>query len=130
MNVSYTFYTTEYMGNTIKDKASFDRVIKQVVTPKLSQFTFGRSDRDQDEYTTERLAMCACAMADVLISHTSSDGSSQVGNVTSESVGPWKVTYASLESKAETVDEIIDNELLAKARTWLANTGLLYAGVR
>lgn len=85
--------------------------------------TFGNIN---EENIPESVQFCCCELAEHLYQCDKRDYESGSDGVASEKDGSWSVTYESRENvsknDAKKSDGIIYN--------WLANTGLLYCGVR
>lgn len=119
---SYEFYTADYLGNVIKTRDDFDRLAVRAST-FLDYFTRGKSKANQN---MEELKMACCAIAEKAFAIESAEAksSSANGELQSESVGSYSVSY---RSGAE-VAASLRTEMASVAREYLAHTGLLYRG--
>lgn len=114
MKVDYSFYTDTYGGKRIS-KDDWKRIAQQA-EKRLDSLTFGRCSVDWEGETWCNQAKCAvCEMAELLAADEKRKGK------TSENTDGYSVSYDTGKS--------IDSMLYDVARVYLANTGLMYAGV-
>lgn len=113
----YTYYVTSYFGTAIAESAFPQLALR--ASAVLDQITFGRAADDTENETAIKNAMCA--IAEEL---QKQDAQSGADAITSESQGNYSVTYAanSYRSKSSLA------RIQSVAASWLANTGLLFAG--
>lgn len=117
----YSFYTENYLQGrkAVLDAASFpfwERKASQMVR----SLTFGNID--ESGVIPEPVQLCVCEVAETLYRQEKAEGSGKA--ITSEKVGGHSVTYQ-LKTAAEK-----QMEIYSIVNTWLADTGLMYAGVR
>jgi hypothetical protein len=111
----YAYYTGTYKGAVI-DTASFDTYARKA-TQLIKLHTFNRI---KDDNIPNEAKMCCCELAEEMYKHEKED----VGNITSEKVGEYSVSYMDKE-KAESV---FRGKYASIIYNWLATTGLLYRG--
>ena len=117
----YSFYTDNYLlgRKAVIDAASFpfwERKASQTVRI----LTYGNIN--ESEPISENVQLCVCELAEALYRQDKADGASGK-KIASEHVGGHSVTYH-METDAEKMMEIYNI-----IQTWLADTGLMYAGV-
>lgn len=90
----YQFYTEEYGGDLIAEK-DFPR-LSALATAFIRSWTRGLSD-SASEAETEAVKTCTCAVAEIFQDEArmQSGAFSGEGVKSSESVGPWSVSYSS-----------------------------------
>lgn len=129
---TYEFYTTEFYGDAI-DANSFDKWLSKA-TDKLQYLCFDNIDDEAMDTYSDKIQKAVCTVMDLLYAFneaikTASDPSGK--NVKSVSSGSESVSFANTTaitnamSSVEAQDRLILNEISA----YLADTGLLYAGV-
>lgn len=126
-DLTYSYYTDEYLGNLL-DETTFNRILVQKAFPFLSARVFDRLAQvsSDDSYYTS-VCNCLCNLCEIYNAHTSANGSVQQ-EVSSESVGSWHRTYKTSSDSTSGI-EVLSRELSSAVQIWLADTGLLYAGV-
>ncbi len=87
------------------------------------EIRFATCDREIPEEQTETVKLCCCHLAHAI--YLSDQHSNEAGGKTSERVGSYSVTYGGAEEQQAR----ISGEKRRILRLWLADTGLLYAGV-
>ena len=114
MKVEYSFYTDTYGGNRVS-QTDWQR-ISQKAERRLDSYTFGRCSGEWEEEEWCNRAKCAvCEMAEILCADE------KRGGKTSENTDGYSVSYDA--------GKTVDSMLYDVVRVYLANTGLLYAGV-
>lgn len=114
MEIEYKFYTDTYGGSKISE--SHWKRLSLKAAQWLDSFTFGRcSGSWEEEEWSDRAKFAVCEMAELLAADEERAGK------TSENTDGYSVSYDSGKS--------IDRTLYDVARVYLANTGLMYAGV-
>lgn len=114
MITDYSFYTTEFYGNAISDKAAFETAAVKAERYVLN-LTGGRFSNESD-CCEELFKMAVCAVAECFYKETQSNGK------TSESLDNHSVSYA-----VKSFEE--QKRLKYEAATlYLRNTGLLISG--
>lgn len=114
----YTYYTEVYMGHEIA-KEDFPR-LSQRASEWIDQLTFGRAAGVTEENLLTAVQSACCAAAEAV---QQNEASQKAGVVSSERVGDQSVTYARVSA-----GEAQGSVTRAVSR-YLANTGLMYAGV-
>lgn len=114
MCVSFEFYRDTFKG--VLPKEDFARLLP-AASAYIEQMTFGRSARQHAPVIQEKVNKAICAIVDILHKHES-DG----GDITSQSVGLWSITFAKNDKNS------IDTRLYETAQMYLAMTGLMYQG--
>lgn len=127
----YSFYKNSFLGSAISE-ADFPRLALRA-SQFLDYYTLGKSRNNSG---LENLKMACCAIAEKYqvvekaqkaVEESLTDG----GNLKSESVGSYSVSYQTASEKAKGANQaVIDaqNGVVATARQYLVGTGLLYRG--
>ncbi len=121
----YTFYSNDFLGSSISEM-DFPRLALRA-SQFLDYYTLGKSRKTPD---LENLKMACCAIAEkyqIIEKAQRSAVESLDGDVKSESVGSYSVSYQTASEKAQAVINA-QNEVVATARQYLVGTGLLYRG--
>ena len=105
----YEFYTKEYKGSTIPEKAFDGLALKASFF--IDYITFNRVKAP----VIDQVKLAVCAVAEEIQKHEKNDGKS------SESVGKHSVTYNTKGT--------VDRKKISAANMYLAHTGLLYRGL-
>ncbi len=111
----FEYYTNTYKG-AVLDTASFDTYARKA-TQMIKLHTFNRIKEDN---IPDEAKMCCCELAETIYKHEKENA----GNITSEKVGEYSVSYVDKE-KAEA---IFQGKCTSIIYNWLATTGLLYRG--
>ena len=114
--VDYDYYKNTY-GGTLVPSSNFTRLSLQA-SYKVNNYTQGRAEKF--EKPTEEIKLATCAVIDKMYEIEQAGGV-----VVSETTGKHSKTY-STASKDISEDKLYYQTAL----TYLANTGLLYRGVR
>lgn len=119
----YTYYATQYIGNAITE-ADFPRLAARA-SSFIDYYTGGKAARSAE---TTKLADACCAIAEqyLVIEKARMSASSANGEMASQTVGAYSVTYRSGVESAVSAQA----ELAHIAQIYLAGTGLLYRGGR
>lgn len=128
---NFSFYENYFLGNSISE-ADFPRLALRA-SHFLDYYTLGRAKKFPD---LENLKMACCAIAEKyqvaeMAQKAALESLSDGGNLKSESVGSYSVSYQTASEKAQGANQaVIDaqNEVVATARQYLVGTGLLYRG--
>lgn len=112
----YSYYTATYGGTAIL-QTEFMRLINQA-SAYLDLVTANRIADEEDDDTLELVKMAACAVADVLKKQESG------GELQSERVGNYSVTYADTPSKKLSVE----GQVIKAIKLYLGNTDLAFRG--
>jgi len=117
------FYMNEYLSGkqAVIDTACFNYYAMQS-TMKIKQFTFDNIDESVD--IPEEVKMCCCEIAELL--YTEDKRQAETGGVLSETVGGWSKSYES----GEKTKHQFDVKARGSINKWLANTGLMFCGVK
>lgn len=140
----YSFYINSYMGNVVAE-ADFPRLSERA-SEKLNELTFDRIDIDDDGYIiicnasggkmiadaklSKKIMTATCALAelfcDIAQAESSIRSAGGVG-VKSVSSGSESISY---DASSAILDKKVQSTLFYKtAKSYLAGTGLLYAGM-
>ena len=111
----YEYYVATYKG-AVLDAASFDSYARKA-TQMIKLHTFNRIKEDN---IPDEAKLCCCELAETIYKHEKENA----GNITSEKVGEYSVSYMDKE-KAEA---IFRGKCTSIIYNWLATTGLLYWG--
>lgn len=127
VDVSYEFYKDEFGG--ILPEKQFNKLLNRAFV-NIDAVTFGRVSKISDsfdDYTSNCVRMCACALVESINSHLDDNGVEQTFVKSSETVGPWSVSYAtgSQGAKSRGNSEIYKNI----CELYLTNTNLMCAWV-
>lgn len=117
----YEFYKNEYLcgRKAVIDTASFAFYARQA-TQKIKQYTFDNIDENS---IPESVRLCCCEVAELIYTYDHSEAGT---GVVSASVGDESVSYES----AESTGQLLSKNIKSAVYSWLADTGLLYRGVR
>ena len=139
MYADYAFYTEDYFGTAI-DEADFPRLASRA-SDFLDYYTRGKAAQATAEAVMEALAKACCAVADAIqaderakaiAARAAEAALSGSGEIKSESVGSYSVTYATTADYARSGAAAAVKDARAAyaaiAQEYLANTGLLYRG--
>lgn len=136
----YEFYTESFFGNAIA-KADFPRLSSRA-SDFIDYYTRGKAAQTTEDSSVTALSKCCCAVAEQMQTDEQNAAlatkareaalASGTGEVKSESVGSWSVSYATsgdyaAKSAADAVNDA-NAAYAAIALRYLANTGLLYRG--
>ena len=112
----YNYYSTVFLG--VMDKDGFDRLAVQA-SGYIDAVTFGRASALPDgDARLERVKLCCCALADLMLSCENG------GEITSERNDGWEITHSVYSERAVTPAE----KLRSTALLWLGGTGLMSCG--
>lgn len=115
MYADFAYYSENYFGKLIP-QAEFNRSAL-LASAYLDQLTLGRITEVTD---TVKNACCACAE----IFYSDYSASETSGNIESEKIGDYSITYKSSESS-----DVRSAKLISTAKMFLSGTGLLYRGI-
>lgn len=122
----YEFYNGAYkddMGEITIPQESFKKwAIKS--SNLIKQFTF--NNINETEAIPEPVQYCCCELSEYLYRCDKRDKESDNAGLTSEKDGNWSATYESREKVIEN-DAYVSKGIIYN---WLADTGLLYCGVK
>jgi hypothetical protein len=122
----YEFYNGTYkdaMGEVTIPQESFKKwAIKS--SNLIRQFTFGNIK--ESAVIPEKVQYCCCELAEHLYQCHKRDMESDNASIAAEKDGSWSATYESRDKVREN-DAYISKGIIYN---WLADTGLLYCGVR
>lgn len=122
---TFEYYDGTYktaMGSVTVPHAEFNRYAIKA-SNMIRKYTFGNIDEAQE--IPESVQFCCCELAEHMYHCAVRDADSS-NNVASEKDGSWSVTYTSAESIRKN-DEYEQKGIIYN---WLADTGLMYCGVR
>lgn len=127
----YSFYINSFLGSAISE-ADFPRLALRA-SQFLDYYTLGKS---RNNPALENLKMACCAIAEKYqvvekAQRAAEESLTDGGNLKSESVGSYSVSYQTASEKAQGANQaVIDaqNGVVATARQYLVGTGLLYRG--
>lgn len=140
MYASYDFYTDTYYGSLIAAQ-DFPRLSSHA-SDFLDYYTRGKAASVTDEDTLIAIRKACCAVAEqmwtdetnkaIVAKAQASMLSANVGELKSESVGSWSVSYATASDYMGADAKSAENASCAVyariAARYLTNTGLLYRG--
>lgn len=113
----WTFYSGTFLGTAITE-AAFPALALRA-SAVIDEITFGRAATEVTYLTNVKNAMCA--VAEEL---QRQDAASSVDGIASESQGRYSVSYLKTSERSKSNKQ----KQLDSARTYLANTFLLFAG--
>ena len=123
--VDYQYYCDEYLRGREPPLSKTDfPYYAQQAEQYVSTGTFGRSLLPENVDLPE-VKNCVCSIAELMAAGDKASAQSGGGAIASESVGGHSVSFVSAEAAAEATAAKMQKAL----DLWLANTGLLYAGV-
>jgi hypothetical protein len=116
--VDYEFYQDTYGGTAIA-LADFQALAIRA-SHEIDHLTFGRAaDYIDDADYTEQIKLATCAVADTI-----QDINTRMGQIQSEKVGPYSVTYTPTPTDSLSAGA----RMSLAAKRYLARTGLMYKG--
>lgn len=119
--ITYAYYTDTFHGSKLS-ASNFDEYALRA-SATIDQLCFDRVADIIDDGTEtediEKIKLATCAVADALLT---SDGEGSSGEVQSESVGQYSVTYVAGSTKSPT------RKLQDTAKLYLGRTGLMFPG--
>lgn len=121
----YNFYVSSFYGNVIPEEEYAAAALR------ASQFLdYYTQNRAKDNADLEAVKMACCALAEEYYAiETSQRLAMQTdGEMQSQTVGSYSVTYRSKADTARTIAAEARGRMVAIARQHLAHTGLLYRG--
>lgn len=127
----YTFYANSFLGSAISE-ADFPRLALRA-SQFLDYYTMGKA-KNYPELENLKMACCAIAEKYQIVEKAqkiASESLEDTGNLKSESVGSYSVSYQTASEKAQGANQtVIDAQsgVVATARQYLVGTGLLYRG--
>ena len=114
----YEFYVNEYYGDILTED-NFSKFASRA-SDYIDRVTMGRANAEIDA-----VKKACCAAAEQYCRINSAKESATAGELASETVGSYSVTYrSSVELSAA-----LEKELRGIVEGYLANTGLLYRGI-
>ena len=113
----WTYYSGTFLGTAIT-QAAFPALALRA-SAVIDEITFGRAATDTDNTTAIQNA--TCAVAEELQKQDALDG---VDGIVSESQGRYSVAYGKNSQKTMSSQYKLEKA----AKTWLANTYLMFAG--
>lgn len=111
---NYDYYISKYKGTM--PETDFSK-LSIIASMKIKANTFGRIDENN---VPDEVKFCTCVLADKLLIATKNEGKS------SESVGPWSISYTDSKSGQELIQSTL-KEFLSEVYTE-DGTPLLYRG--
>lgn len=115
------FYEKSFLcGKKAVIDTAFDYYVR-LATQKIKQYTFDNIDESN---IPESVKMCCCDVAEQIFKYEKI--LEQSSGKSAETVKGWSVSYESREQSEKTLNDNIKTTI----RMWLADTGLMYAGVR
>lgn len=116
----YAFYSTTFGGTKITaDKWNYHAGL---ASDYIDSVTFGRAASVTDTSTLTLIKKACCLCAEIFYSDYSASETS--GNIESEKIGDYSITYKSSESS-----DVRSAKLISTAKMFLSGTGLLYRGI-
>ena len=136
MYADYTFYSEVFYGTAI-DEADFPRLASKA-SDFLDYYTRGKAALVEDESVLDLLKKACCAVAEQMQEDEADDAVADKarsaaldgGELKSESVGSYSVSYATSADYAKSRSSVMDKRAAYSwiAMQYLVNTGLLYRG--
>lgn len=119
----YSYYVMQYVGNAISE-TDFPRLAARA-SSFIDYYTGGKAAGSSE---TTKLADACCAIAETyqIIERAKASASSSSGEMASQTVGAYSVSYRSGMENAASAQAELSNI----AKMYLAGTGLLYRGVK
>ncbi len=117
--IDFSYYVEKYNGTVISDALTFNTLVTEA-TAVVDRFVIS-SQADEllaIESINNKYNNAVCAVADVICKQKAGDS-----RISSESVGNHSVSYFQQSEKER------QSEQYAKAKLYLANTGLMYGGM-
>lgn len=115
------FYNEAYLcGKSAVITSDYEYFFREA-SLMINQYTFGNID---PENIPQAVKMCCCELAESIFSRDMI--LSKNNGISSESVGGWSVNYASSSDVNSEFKKAVKNIIFK----WLADTGLLYKGVK
>lgn len=115
------FYRKSFLcGKKAVIDTAFDYYAR-LASQKIKYYTFNNINEND---IPENVKMCCCDVAEKLFTYEKI--SNQRDGKSSETVKGWSVSYENQEQSAKALNDDISGII----RYWLADTGLLYAGVK
>lgn len=128
---SYEFYTTVYMGDEIPESSFVKFSVRAY--DRLNEICMKRLN---DTYTDDdAVHKCLCAVAEYLynVDFAGKNATNpKLGNVKSMSSGGESITFGNTETvytKAMSDEKVLKKDVIAIAKRYLSDTGLLYWGI-
>lgn len=127
----YSFYKNSFLGSAISE-TDFPRLALRA-SQFLDYYTLGKSRNNPG---LEELKMACCAVAEKYqivekAQKIAEDSLADAGDLKSESVGSYSVSYQTASEKAQGAKQALtdaQDAVTATARQYLVGTGLLYRG--
>ncbi len=117
MYADYEFYKDTF-GGTMISESEFTRLMI-IASAYVDKITFNRAmEISEDDPTYRLLKLAACDIAEVL------KREDEGGEIQSESVGSYSVSYADTPTKKLSLEE----KIIQAGKRYLGNTGLMYRG--
>lgn len=115
------FYEKNFLcGKKAVIDTAFD-YYANIATQKIKCCTFGNIDENNISYVVK---MCCCDIAEKIFKYEKT--SEKSSGKASESVKGWSVAYEGSEQSKR----ILDDSIKSSIKMWLAESGLMYAGVK
>ena len=118
-----------YYFNTFKGTQTVTASHFREASQLIDLYTLGRIDSDN---ISDDVKMCCCELAEVLLKYGTFEDSlfSTDGKITSSKVGDLSENYAYNSPNHGVLDRKKQRDVRDVIYRWLADTGLLYRGVR
>lgn len=131
----FTFYTEVYKGKVITNEDDFD-FVSESASDWVDYFTDYKAEtvmeEDDDVKSVKAIKKAVCALCDTISQDIDINTGLAKQRVSSETVGPWSVSYDTSEVAKVGANNVQTQELryLAVVERYLLRTDLLYLGVR
>ena len=125
MYADYTYYVTSFLGNSISEE-DFPRLATRA-SGYIDRITGGKAAAwVQDNPNNPAVKDCCCALAEsyAIVETARKASMSESGELQSESVGSYSVSYRSGAEQMQAAEA----EIARCCKDYLWNTGLLYRG--
>lgn len=130
----YSFYTGTYKGRVITNETDFD-FVSESASDWVDYFTDYKAEdvmeKGDDAKSVKAIKKAVCALCDTISQDMDMNTGTLKKKVSSESVGPWSVTYDNSETLrvGTNNDRTMELRYLAVVERYLLRTNLLYLGV-
>lgn len=130
----YSFYTSVYKGKVVTNETDFD-FVSESASDWVDYFTDYKAEDvmelNEDAKSVKAIKKAVCALCDVISQDIDLSTGTVRPKVSSESVGPWSVSYDNSEVAKVGANNAQTQELryLSVVERYLLRTNLLYLGV-
>ena len=118
--VNYTYYKNEYGG--LIDEVTFNKYLRQaniIVDSYCFNRLYNAVESDFNEFELQKIRDCLCAVTEIISSNVDEQGIVLASKKSSETVGPWSVSFSESSGYSNT-----DAEIFAKVKLYLSGLSL------